>query len=50
MIRGITYTSVSHTTKPDKKFIDYGIVRRLNIFPAIQADQGIFTAAIILKT
>jgi hypothetical protein len=44
MIRGITYTSVSHTTKPDKKFIDYGIVGRLNIFPAIQADQGIFSS------
>ena len=40
MIMG-DYTSVSHPTEPDKKFIDSGIVTRLNIFPAIQVVQGI---------
>jgi hypothetical protein len=41
MISGLHTLVYRILPNPDKKFIDSGIVRRLNMFPAIQVDQGI---------
>ncbi len=43
MISGLHTLVYSIPPNPDKKFIDSGIVRRLNMFRAIQVDQGILS-------